>query len=90
MADRSRPAHDDTAWDAAGFALKISPIGEVPARESHIRPLLERLSSREGYTDDNRISVWRDVLTRANGSHIKASDVDDRCTMLLLVVLWLR
>jgi hypothetical protein len=63
--------------DAASFALKIFPIGEIPARESHIRPLLERLSSREGYTDDDRISVWRDVLARANGSHIKASDVDD-------------
>lgn len=32
--------------DAAQLAERVfSPIGEIPARESHIRPLLERLSA---------------------------------------------
>ena len=64
--------------NSADLAVKIRNCGLfLPTRESHIRPLLERLSSREGYTDDDRIGVWRDVLTRANGGHIIASDVDD-------------
>lgn len=70
--------HAYRLMDAAAFAEKVSNWTlSLPARESHIRPLIDRLSTREGYTDDDRISVWRDVLATASGSHIKAADVDN-------------
>lgn len=59
--------------DAAGFAEKVAH-GQlsVPSRERHIRPLLERLES-----DEDRITVWRDVLVVTKGAKIKAQDVDN-------------
>jgi hypothetical protein len=50
--------------DVAAFEQKVAnwPL-QVPSRESHIRPPLERLD-----TDDDRIAVWRDVLATTNGA----------------------
>jgi protein gp37 len=43
---------------AATLAEKMAPIGAIlPVRESHVRPLLERLS-----TDDERLAVWQQVV----------------------------
>jgi len=52
------PQHSGRLIRAAELALKMEPIGSIlPARESHIRPLLERLQ-----TDDERLVVWQQVL----------------------------
>jgi hypothetical protein len=40
-------------------------------RESHIRPLLERLES-----DDDRIRIWRDVLATTNGTNEPVSTLE--------------
>jgi hypothetical protein len=48
--------------DAAAFANRNFSSGQMPARETHIRPLLGRLES-----DTDRIAVWRDVLAATNG-----------------------
>jgi hypothetical protein len=62
---------------AASFAEKVSHgTLKVPSAERHIRPLLERLQTDRGFTDDDRIAVWRDVLATMNGAKIKAADVD--------------
>jgi hypothetical protein len=62
--------HADRLIAAAAFADLVSRDQLVsPSRESHIRPLLDRLE-----TDDDRIAVWRDVLATTN-ARIKASDV---------------
>lgn len=69
---------------AADFAEKVSYRKlSPPTRETHIRPLLERLPSREGFTDEDRISVWSDALAAANGSKIKANDVETAITEFL-------
>jgi protein gp37 len=44
--------------NAAALAEKISTLVEVlPSRETHIRPLLERLP-----TDDERLAVWQQIV----------------------------
>lgn len=50
----------------------LLPIGNIPARESHIRPLLERLES-----DTERATVWQQVVTQAGGARITAKLVDE-------------
>jgi protein gp37 len=65
--------------NAADFAGKAANWQlSMPARESHIRPLLSRLEA-----DDDRIVVWRDVLATTNGARIKAGDVDAAITRFL-------
>jgi protein gp37 len=59
---------------AASFAEKVRDRGlEVPAREFQIRILVSnsRLSN-----DDDRITVWRDVLAAAKGGKIVTDDVN--------------
>ena len=71
--------HAYRLMNAAAFAEKVSNWTlQVPSRESHIRPLTERLES-----DDDRIAVWRDVLATTNGTKIKAQDVDNAITRFL-------
>jgi len=66
-------AHVYRLIDAAKLAGKVSERRlPIPYRETHIRPLLERLE-----IDDDRVAVWRDVLATTNGDKIKARDVDD-------------
>ena len=59
---------------AADFAEKVHHGGLfVPARERHIRPLLERLQD-----DADRLAVWRSLLdTLDNVRQLKAQDVED-------------
>lgn len=50
--------HADRLIRAAELTEKMEPIGSVlPQRESHIRPLLDRLT-----TDDERLAVWQQVV----------------------------
>lgn len=59
--------------DAAAFAKKCTMVHvPVPARERHIRPLLERLQS-----DEDRIAVWLDVLGTMNGARLKTQDIEN-------------
>lgn len=65
--------------NAAEFATKVSYRKlPLPSRETHIRPLLERLQS-----DEDRLTIWRDVLATTNGTKIKAKDVDDAISRFL-------
>jgi hypothetical protein len=67
------PQHASRLIAASVFAEACqNQLVPTPSRESHIRPLLERLEA-----DDDRIAVWRDVLATTNGAKIKAGDVDD-------------
>lgn len=53
--------HTHRLIDAAALAekMKTSPIGEVlPTRETHVRPLLERLE-----TDTERLTVWHQIVS---------------------------
>jgi hypothetical protein len=62
--------------NAADFANKVAYRQlPTPSRETHVRPVLERLD-KDRYSDDDRIAVWRDVLASTNGARIKASDVE--------------
>jgi protein gp37 len=64
---------------AATFAQGVTDrLLQVPSRETHVRPLLERLE-----TDDDRIAVWRDVLATTNGVKIKATDIENAITRFL-------
>lgn len=64
---------------AAAFADKVHKSAlHVPSRESHVRPLLERLE-----VDDDRLAVWRDVLGTTNGTRIKTKDVEDAISRFL-------
>jgi len=64
---------------SAAFAEQVANWQlRIPSRESHIRPLLERLES-----DDDRIAVWRDVLATTNGARIKAIDVENAISRFL-------
>jgi protein gp37 len=61
--------------EAARFAEKANYSSlPLPARETHIRPLLARLDS-----DDDRLAVWRQVIDAAGGKprKVKAADVDN-------------
>jgi len=72
-------SHAHRLMEAAAFAEKVPNWGlSVPTRESHIRPLLDRLE-----TDDDRIAVWRDVLATTNGAKIKAVDIDNAISRFL-------
>jgi protein gp37 len=72
-------SHTYRLIDAAAFGDKVPNWGlQVPSRESHIRPLLERLQA-----DEDRIAVWRDVLATTNGAKIKAADVDNAISRFL-------
>lgn len=65
--------------DAAHLSTIVDKAGlPVPARETHVRPLIRRLES-----DDDRIAVWRDVLATTNGTKIKAHDIDNAITRFL-------
>lgn len=72
----------------AGQLIAAAQLGQklnncslnLPSRESHIRPLVERLEQ-----DEDRISVWRDVLATTNGVKIKAKDVDDAIGRFLVL-----
>lgn len=65
--------HAQRLMAAAAFAGEATYRSlPVPSRETHIRPLLERVDD-----DDDRIAVWRDVLASTNGAKIRAADVDD-------------
>jgi hypothetical protein len=69
MADQ----HANRLIAASDFALVCqNQLVPMPSRESHIRPLLTQLEF-----DDDRITVWTDVLATTNGAKIKAVDVDD-------------
>ena len=58
---------------AAEFAAKVADRRlPLPSRETHIRPLIERLEM-----DEDRFTVWRDVLATTNGDKIKARDIED-------------
>jgi hypothetical protein len=64
---------------ASAFGEKANNCSlKVPSNESHIRPLLERLKE-----DDDRIAVWRDVLSTMNGAKIKSANVDHAITRFL-------
>jgi hypothetical protein len=64
--------------NAAAFAVKVADRQlPAPSRETHTRPLLDRLE-----IDDDRIAVWRDVLATTNGTKIKATDVDNAIVAL--------
>lgn len=54
----SRETHIHRLISSAAFAAKVYH-GKLPmpSRESHIRPLLERLDR-----EDERLAVWRDIL----------------------------
>jgi protein gp37 len=72
-------AHSYRLMDAAAFAEKVSNWRlSPPSRESHIRPLLERLEA-----DDDRLAVWRDVLASTNGAKIKTIDVENAISRFL-------
>src|SRR6516164_3436460 len=65
--------------NAAAFAVKVHHGGlSVPSRERHIRPLLERLA-----LDEDRLTVWGDVLAKFSGLKFKAADVDNAITRFL-------
>ena len=71
--------HAHHLMNAAVFAEKVNNcLLQVPSRESHIRPLLARLQA-----DEDRITVWRDVLANAGGAKLKAQDVDNAITRFL-------
>ena len=54
--------------DAAAFARNLSTLVDtIPQRETHIRPLLERLE-----TDAERATVWQRVVALASGARITA------------------
>lgn len=55
---------------AASAAEKLEPIGSIPIRESHVRPLLALES------DDDRATAWRAVLDEHPDGHITARDVE--------------
>jgi len=57
--------------DASEFARKC-PIGHIPQRESHIRPLLEKLDN-----DKDREHVWSRVVARHE--RITAAMVENEC-----------
>lgn len=59
--------------EAARFVSAIADIA-VPARESHVRPMLRGLDN-----DDDRFTVWRDVLESVGGHprRVKATDVEN-------------
>lgn len=60
--------------DAASAAEKLSPIGVIlPARESHIRPLI-RLDIRLE-SDGDRATAWQAVIAK-HGTSIAAKDVE--------------
>ena len=62
---------------AASFALKANQGSlPIPRAERHIRALYDRLADRQGYTDDDRLAVWRDVIEQGNG-HITGRHVDE-------------
>jgi protein gp37 len=72
-------AHVYRLMDASSFAEKVSRGGlSIPSAERFIRPLLKRLDR-----DDDRITVWRDVLSTTNGAKIKSDDVDDAISRFL-------
>lgn len=57
---------------AASLAEKMEPIGSIPTSESHIRPLLSA-----DLSDDERIEIWRSVLTNAGSPKgVKAAMVE--------------
>lgn len=71
-------AHADYLINAALFVKRLQcnySCALLPVRETHIRPLLQRLKS-----DDDRIAVWRDVLSTTKGTKIRASDVESART----------
>jgi protein gp37 len=71
--------HAHRLMNAADFAGQVTDrLLQAPSRETHIRPLLERLES-----DEDRIAVWRDVLATTNGAKIKAQDVESAIVRFL-------
>src|SRR6188472_854495 len=72
-------SHAFALINAADFAETVRRGGlPLPRTERHIRPLVGRLE-----TDDDRLSVWRDVLATTNGAKIKTKDVEDAISRFL-------
>lgn len=67
--------------DAAGFAEKVNYSSlAVPARETHIRPLLLKLDN-----DEDRLAVWREVLDdKRRPRDVKATDVQNAVDRFLI------
>jgi hypothetical protein len=87
-------AHANRYIDASAVAGVLSPIGDIPTRESHVR-LLTRVRSDDGKLDEKMIvKLWKRALGQANtdvrtgGKQVNAKIVERVVTPVLRRRKW--